>query len=80
MTNGKKSAQAEKKRKLGLATPRALLRKHAHQEERRVELKKGWFGVVSTFPRLSGEGPGLWRGISDVSHQRPRISAPVSAR
>jgi hypothetical protein len=38
------------------------------------------FGGVSTFPRVSGEGPGLWRRISDVSHQRPRISAPVSAR
>jgi len=43
MTNGKKSAQAKKKRKLDLATPRALLRKHARiKKNGRVELKKGW--------------------------------------
>ena len=43
MTNGKKSAQAKKKRKLELATPRALLRKHARiKKNGRVELKKGW--------------------------------------
>jgi hypothetical protein len=33
MTNGKKSAQAKQKRKLDLATPRALLRKHARIEK-----------------------------------------------
>jgi hypothetical protein len=43
MSNGKKSAQAKKKRKLDLATPRALLRKHARiKKNGRVELKKGW--------------------------------------
>jgi ribosome-binding protein aMBF1 (putative translation factor) len=43
MTNGKKSAQAKKKRKLDLATPRALLRKHARiKKNGRVALKKGW--------------------------------------
>jgi hypothetical protein len=43
MTNGKKSAQATKKRKLALVTPRALLRKHARiKKNGRVELEKGW--------------------------------------
>jgi ribosome-binding protein aMBF1 (putative translation factor) len=43
MTNGKKSAQAKKQRKVDLATPRALLRKHARiKKNGRVELKKGW--------------------------------------
>ena len=43
MTNGKKSAQPKKKRKVDLATPRALLRKHARiKKNGHVELKKGW--------------------------------------
>jgi hypothetical protein len=43
MTNGKKSVQAEQKRKLDLAVPRALLRKHARiKKNGRGELKKGW--------------------------------------
>jgi hypothetical protein len=43
MTNGKKSAQPKKKRKVDLAMPRALLRKHARiKKNGRVELKKGW--------------------------------------
>ena len=43
MTNGKKSAQPKKKRKVDLATPRALLRKHARiKKNGRVELKKEW--------------------------------------
>jgi hypothetical protein len=41
MTNGEKSAQPKKKRKVDLATPRALLRKHARiKKNGRVELKK----------------------------------------
>jgi hypothetical protein len=43
MTNGKKSVHPEQKRKLDLAAPRALLRKHARiKTNGRVELKKGW--------------------------------------
>ena len=53
MTNGKKSAQAKKKRTLDLATPRALLRKHARiKKNGRVELKKGVAAGVN--PRFFG--------------------------
>jgi hypothetical protein len=38
-----KSAQPKKKRKVDLATPRTLLRKHARNKKNgRVELKKEW--------------------------------------
>ena len=43
MKNGKKSARAKQKRKLDVAMPRALLRKHARiKKNGHVELKKGW--------------------------------------
>ena len=41
MKNGKKSARAKQKRKLDVAMPRALLRKHARiKKNGHVELKK----------------------------------------
>jgi hypothetical protein len=43
MKNGKKSPRAKQKRKLDVAMPRALLRKHARiKKNGHVELKKGW--------------------------------------
>ena len=43
MRNDKNSAPAKKKRRVDLASPRALLRKHARiKKNGRVKLKKGW--------------------------------------
>jgi hypothetical protein len=43
MRNDRNSAPAKKKRRVDLASPRALLRKHARiKKNGRVKLKKGW--------------------------------------
>jgi hypothetical protein len=43
MRNDKNSTPAKKKRRVDLASPRALLRKHARiKKNGRVKLKKGW--------------------------------------
>ena len=65
MTNGKKSAQAKKKRRVDLASPRALLRKHARiKKNGRVELKKGWSD----------------KKIAKKAKARRRVGAPAARR